>query len=346
MMSKYFITLKPVEKFFFGGDINFFSSDTYIVKSNIFPQQTTILGMLRKEILIIKNLIKRRWEYDEKDKEKIKEIIGKNSFNVEENNEQNFGIINSISPIYLYDGKDLYIKIPKDHKIGGQEYTLLEFSKNKYKTSFGDIRIPNDYDAKAGISNDFLNISSLEVKKFCDIFKEDERVGIKKGKNGKTEEDAYFKEISYRLIDNFMFAFEVEIKDDAGINLNDYKSIVTIGSAESMFILEAERIEETKINFNEQIYKSNNKIILLSDAYVDDRSIYEMCYFTICDAVEFKNITTNYSRQNKLSKTSDNYIFLERGSVLFPKEEKLEEVKNLLNKPNLVKVGYNVFIIV
>ena len=61
-MSNYLITLTPTGRFFFGGDMTFkvgrkdknefneqFSS--YIIKSAMFPQQTSLLGMLRFLIL-------------------------------------------------------------------------------------------------------------------------------------------------------------------------------------------------------------------------------------------------------------------------------------------------------
>ncbi|MCS4454093.1 hypothetical protein JTT00_01775 [Clostridium botulinum] len=57
-MSKYLVKLKPVDSFFFGGEKVFDFYDgkkplkNNIVKSREFPQQTSILGMIRKEILV------------------------------------------------------------------------------------------------------------------------------------------------------------------------------------------------------------------------------------------------------------------------------------------------------
>ena len=50
-MATYRIELKPVETFFFGGEITFGNFQNYLVKSNFFPQQTTLLGMVRKRLL-------------------------------------------------------------------------------------------------------------------------------------------------------------------------------------------------------------------------------------------------------------------------------------------------------
>ncbi len=54
---KYLITLTPLEPFFFGGNITFGKfkdkeKSTYLVKSRYFPQQTALLGVIRKEMLI------------------------------------------------------------------------------------------------------------------------------------------------------------------------------------------------------------------------------------------------------------------------------------------------------
>ena len=51
---KYKIDLKPIGTFFFGSDKKFGEGDevNYFAQSSLFPQQTSILGMLRKEILV------------------------------------------------------------------------------------------------------------------------------------------------------------------------------------------------------------------------------------------------------------------------------------------------------
>ena len=60
MSKTYLVTLKPIDKFFFGGDMTFAipegnkerkeanrSFSSYIIRSMPFPQQTSLLGMLR-----------------------------------------------------------------------------------------------------------------------------------------------------------------------------------------------------------------------------------------------------------------------------------------------------------
>ena len=55
-MSKYIVSLTPLGKYFFGGDMTFKVSDkndynerysSYVIQSGQFPQQTSLLGMMR-----------------------------------------------------------------------------------------------------------------------------------------------------------------------------------------------------------------------------------------------------------------------------------------------------------
>ena len=61
-MSKYQITLTPIDKCCFGGDMTFMVGNkeddefnekfsSYIIRSSLFPQQTSLLGMLRFFVL-------------------------------------------------------------------------------------------------------------------------------------------------------------------------------------------------------------------------------------------------------------------------------------------------------
>ena len=103
MKNKYRITLTPVDKFFFGGDMTFqVGSDekdrfntqysSYIIQSRYFPQQTSLLGMLR--FLILRdneNVFKDNKIVNEK---KAEDLIGNKSFTVNEPHGENcFGKI-------------------------------------------------------------------------------------------------------------------------------------------------------------------------------------------------------------------------------------------------------------
>ena len=111
-MSKYQITLTPIDRFFFGGDMTFqvgkdekddFNErySSYIIRSLMYPQQTSLLGMLR--FLILRNAGEDVFK-DGKivDKSKAKALIGGKSFSVNSGHEENdFGMIKSLTHIRI-----------------------------------------------------------------------------------------------------------------------------------------------------------------------------------------------------------------------------------------------------
>jgi len=79
---RYKITLKPLEPFLFGGDNTFGKigdkeNGTYLVKSRQFPQQSAILGMLKKEMMIQDGVLSRkvRGEWVDKHLKNQKQIV-------------------------------------------------------------------------------------------------------------------------------------------------------------------------------------------------------------------------------------------------------------------------------
>jgi CRISPR-associated protein Cmr3 len=57
-MAKYLIKLYPIDRYFFGSDVTFGADNSnYFVRSVYFPQQTTLLGMLRYYLLLQNNML-------------------------------------------------------------------------------------------------------------------------------------------------------------------------------------------------------------------------------------------------------------------------------------------------
>jgi CRISPR-associated protein Cmr3 len=87
---RYLITLKPLEPFMFGGDQTFGAlgdkeAGSYLVKSRMFPQQTAVLGMLRKELMVQAGLLTRklRGEWvDPQKKANAAELVGTEKFDM------------------------------------------------------------------------------------------------------------------------------------------------------------------------------------------------------------------------------------------------------------------------
>ncbi len=75
---RYLIKLTPVDQFFFGGNITFGenkATQNYLVRSEKYPQQTTLLGMLRYQLLKTNSLLKIDRNYTKDELVKMKSLI-------------------------------------------------------------------------------------------------------------------------------------------------------------------------------------------------------------------------------------------------------------------------------
>lgn len=372
-MSKYLVTLKPISSFFFGGErtFEFLDSDVQkqkynIIKSGMFPQQTSILGMLRKEILIKSKLIRSDWgKYSSEEKDKMDKLIGEKSFSMDTQNK--FGIIKKISPVFIIkvtkSNYEFLMRVPKDHDKKREisdinKYSPLEFENDKVNCNYdinecdydyNDLIIPCDYDSKVGISNDFMNITNGVIVKCSDIFIKESNIGIKVNSNDK----ALFRIERYRLKLNFVYTFTVEIEDKDN-EFENYNSVVSLGGESSYFSMSFEKVDfdiTDKIKFSFEENEYYKKIILVSDTYIEKgKDIYSEIPYAITSTINFRNLTTNKEKGDKyyknFKKSSEKYSFLERGSVLFV-EKNNKNNKNIiagLSNEKLQKIGYNIFI--
>ena len=117
---RYLVKMTPLEPYAFGTDQTFAfhgvaatGKETYFVRSNMVPEQTTILGMLRYIILEMEGLLKTDFQYSPEERAKMAACIGPESFRLSEKQKQDFGYIHEISPLFLMDGQNhIYIKNP------------------------------------------------------------------------------------------------------------------------------------------------------------------------------------------------------------------------------------------
>ena len=312
---KYLIKLKPLEPYFFGGDTTFGvlgdeENGTYLAKSRHFPQQSALLGMLKKEILTQANLLTRkvRGEWVNKElKEQANSLVGKEKFDILKQQKQDFGAIKSLSPIFL-----LHQEMPFIKKVAIDKY--------EYKDG-----LLKGYNPKADIYNNFVSINNATSKKYSDIFKEIEQIGIKKGGGN----NALFKKTSYLLKENFEFGFYCEVD----FELSD--SIVTLGADRSKFSF---RVQKSTNSL--EYYDKNGYMVLLSDAYIT-LPIKKHCEFAITSEISFQSLKNkkHSTKHNKFEKSKKLYLY-EKGSLFINPDEAL--IANL-NNPNLQQIGYNKF---
>ncbi len=341
-MNRCLIRFKPVETFFFGGEVTFGdgANQNYLVKSNPFPQQTAILGTIRKALLIQKGYLRlgvNGYALEAEKKDEIEALIGPESFDISKQS-QSFGVIKKISPVFLCreaPGKDreYFVTAPLSRGPEFSDKTPGRAMLNSISKPF----IPHlkGYDSEEMLQDSLLGAHG-QVKEAGAVFKEIERVGITKGKRGVTEEKALYKQTAYRLGNkSFEFACIVEFETDLEAGL------VYMGADRSAFMMSVEAIEQTF----EEIFDINHdrgRIVLLSDAYVEN-GVYDLCRFAVTRLITFRNIkssTGNYAfrKERKL------HTFLKKGSVLYVEDAKRSKVADMLNNNHLQAIGYNIFV--
>ncbi|KLE02181.1 hypothetical protein [Aliarcobacter butzleri] len=324
---RYLVTLTPLSPYLFGGDntygkIGDKENGTYITTSRLFPQQSAILGMLKKEIMTQKGLLTRKIKGEWVDKhntQKANELVGNVKFDIKQTSLQNFGVIKEISPIFLQ----------KDEKIIIKKANIKKFIPEKIDGYF----ILKGFTSKDDIFDNFESLDGISSYETEDIFLFDEQTQNQKEAN----ENSLFKKISCILKKDFSFGFFIECECELK------NSIVTLGADRSSFKMEVKQTDK-KLSIND------NYLTLLSDSYITI-SLKENCDFAITSEISYKNLIGKKSsmtknsdpkrnKQNNPFLKSDEIYFYEKGSVIINPSQKL--IDNLNNK-NLQQIGYNIY---
>ena len=312
---KYLVTLSPLEPFLFGGDNTFGKlgdeiNGTYLVKSRQFPQQSAILGMLKKEIMTQNNLLTRQLKgewVEPKNKQKAENLVGIEKFDIFSKSIQNFGKIKNISPMFFIKNDEIFIK-----KVDIDSFDFEDGVLKGYKT-------------KIDIYDNFINIATNEKLTSDKIFKPIEKTANKKG----GEENSLFKKTSYLLNDNFKFAFYLDCDCDLK------NSIITLGADRSSFKMEVKEDNSTLNYEDKKAY-----LTLISDAYIT-LSLKDNCDFAISSEISYQNLQNQkHAFKHNEFKKSDKVYLYEKGSVIInPSQALIDD----LNNKNLQQIGYNIF---
>jgi len=357
------VTLTPLGNFFFGGRklTEVEREKDYYIKSLYYPQQTVILGMLRQELLIQNNL----FPLEKSNREKAARLIGESSFNPE-NKQQEFGVIEGLSPVFIKrkDNRAFHL-LPDDYE---NDYKPEKEGKTffNHPNAVPKEFLPNfvNYNAKLGKAKTLGSRgSNQENIKLDDIFITDEQIGIKKGKQGQTEEEGYYKQVFFRLAKGYSFSFYLRLKrelDNLSINFNS--NFVFIGGERSTFRMEVKPEDENKSIYDlfdqtlpEFTELESSKIVLTGDAFVESE-ILNTCDFSVSGSVFFRNFrsyirtTKNYwNLTNKENKETPflgrHYNLLSRGSVLYYGNNRgtFSHLTRLLENPAKKKIGFNYY---
>ena len=373
MSKNYLIKLTPLDWFFFGGERTHGEGkkSDYLSKSNSFPQQTAVLGMVRYQLLKQKGcltlpgaVINKRpsWLISKGEVKTaehinaINDLVGAQSFYMSNDNTQvvNFGAIKSISPITV-------AKIDKTEEYGLSFLSAAPLSHG-YIDEFMDIdaislnrkcsenRIMDDqksFDHK--LYDNYLKWKSKNgIIPLDDIWRSKTKIGITKLKAGEVDDEKNFYKQEYlSLKKDYIYAFFVSLD----FELQPDK--VFIGGQRSAFdmaVVPLDKAESCQELFKKAcgVEKTEGKIVLLNDAYVPDmKSLNDLCLFHWSYSVPFRNIETTTAKNNyavKPKKSSIKYNFLQKGSVLYFDESKRAKIEEILNNQNLQTIGYNIFI--
>ena len=384
-MYTYLIKLTPLDKFFFGQKKTFGDDNAnYFVYSSHFPQQTTLLGLLRYQLLQIagEEVFKDNKIQDE---HKAGELIGKQSFSPFVKDKLQFGIIQSLSPVFIIDKKEKDEKeyfLPVGRRFQKEEEDLYELLHLSCKE--GCPPIFDEYKPKKGLASCWLSSNGTTLLNEEDFFTKDERIGIRKDYEGATNDDAFFCQRYYRF-KNFKkvvedeeakvckqppvrvhdFCFATVLETEKAIEHEKLNGrIVYLGGERQPFLMEVS--EETfKLNIESSTLTSDEKhytVVLLSDAMIDPDHISKVrfastevkdfaCLLTHVGTRKFYNKKKKREEQN-LEKDetvlSHQHELYARGSVFyFDTEEQADQFCEDLKKvPNFHTIGYNHAIII
>lgn len=368
-MPKYLITLRPLEPYFFGGErtFGFGKKDgqiqKYYIVSELTPSQTTLFGTLRYIILKQKNALR-----GEENADCSADLVGAESFsfkkslfpdkrivNTEEKEVyQSFGIIRSISPLFLTLGDEWLVPTPYNHNPGGNgssknTYTPFTMSEPPIGSGDGFTLFPVDYRSKNGYGGGYTALSNLSIVPDDDIFLTDIRTGINSHRtdditHGIENDGSLFKKERKMLKENICFAFIAEIADNEVLQCET--DIVFMGQDKSPFIYEIQKTDE---DFTKRIQNAFRKADIqthfqyaASDILPVNGNLFpdnvHMSYY-MADTKVMRNLETNLRAENFYSSlTKQNlYKFMRAGSVFFTDE-------NFCNNAALRMIGLNTII--
>lgn len=348
-MSKIFkISLKPLDWFFFGGEKTL--KDSYFAKSELYPQQTALLGMLRYQLLKEKGLLTRN-DFTPNVAD-VEALVGKSSFCAIDN-EQTFGVIKELSPVFLENEGGMVLRMPLT-----QGYNLT-FDSNVMVSLNGEIKnmLINDnatFDPKK-YENYMKWKNSDEPLDFSDIFVSRTKIGITKNSQfDESNDDGFYKMEMLKLKVPYRYVFYASLQE----NLNS--GFVYLGGERSCFKMEVEQVQDCdnvkdaylSIHPSKSQDKQISRIELLSPTYIADvDKLNEYCLFHWSYMQPFRNIQQAKSGNGKLNsglvsyhRKQICYNMLTAGSVLFFAEENRKNVEGLIDNPHFKKIGYNYYI--
>jgi len=388
-MATYRFEIIPHDRFYFGSDKTYGpDNQNYFVRSRYFPQQTTLYGLIRYIILKEKGFMDAAGHIKTEKEVEAAQWIGSTGFNPDLH--LNTPIkLKRLSPVFITGDDGDYFVQSREYGLNIIDDTVSSIKKEQvvpliFKTRKGSSfsqsiskKIPcfEGINSKTLFPDLLVNTLTGEMRFFQydkdrrddpmnGIFITDDQVGSRK--TGPNREKGFFRQIGYSFIEGFRFTFYAEIEDDNfSVNNRFYK----IGADQtwcSIIVKKAEKTDLSKFGLDrsgilEKPCPLRKKIVLLSDAYFDQKTYNRINAFASSTTIPFRYMETknndisgkykNLRASLSIDKSKTSYVLVERGSVLFinpsEKEELLQIIKGNLNglalKPQAAfhKIGYN-----
>lgn len=350
-MSTYLVRLTPQEPYFFGNEKNLEfkgqknrgqMTNRYYIKSERTPLQTTLLGAMRYVFL------------KEKTFDLSNENVGSESFKIEKDF-QDFGVIKSISPLFLLKGNERLIVTPFDHLkakkekkvVDGEEkeirYKMTTYTPftnyEKISTADGEKWFTPDFDVKEGLTDSYVYIDgeARKIVKSDEIFSYVTRVMINKTQDKK----AFFKKDYVTLDKDYSFGFYLEL-DESKMDKKEIEkhiksqTFVYLGQGKSLFSLKFEEAEndiESKI----KALIGENKVYCFGDTLACNY-IYKAAKFAVVDFRDYRAYATN--SDGKVEKGGTLYKLIKAGSVFISDDTS----KIVCSHANCEQIGFNIMI--
>lgn len=323
----------------------------------MFPQQTSLLGMLRFLLLRSDKSLFDGQSIIPEMSANVTALIGPSSFTVKAGgkNDSCFGKILKLHRCFVRcEKKDGVVHnldfLGFDHDICDENQGAVCGYINGRQ-----VMIPSlgGYDPKKGYRK-VLSDGHVE-KELKDVFAEDRRIGIQRDiDTGKTNDSSLFKQISYRFRNTeeckYRFAFYLEAEADM---LGYSGEIVSVGADNSQFVIGVAEVADIP-----ECKKAGapHKIVLQSPAYID-REVTERASFAFTEVIPFRFLKTDvvdtenysvlprYKGANKMKSPSrsERYELYAPGSVFyFENQTDYDDfVKALEAYKGFRQIGYN-----
>lgn len=373
--QSYLVTMRPLEPYTFGTEQNIAypgdnvqgRKNSYYVETNLYPEQTTILGLIRYLLLMENGKLRTDKRYDDSARKEIAKLIGAKSFSFGENVNGNdvstrFGRIKRISPLFAMIGEGeesrTLIRVPAFFTDNGEP---IQFNSNAIITNWGELTLPLNYNPKDGLKSGLfdLNVKAVRDENYYEpekdpdgntptvdpsqsgLFKKTSFVGI----NKQLRDDGFFRRETVMPIDStFRFAVYVELEELEGEIIPE-KCVAYMGKRKSAFLIESKQVSEAngmkklekdiKDAFQEERYRGWN--YAFSDLLIKPDATYSD--FCVVERKSLRNLST--SLEDGTISLSPTLTHLARaGSVFRGTIENLKE--NVVKEDAIAElIGYN-----